>query len=503
MSREADFYAIGRRFLECVYAAKTLAECAALGLDTVLSVILGKRGPRAELRVVHGNGRVSIYTRRPTPLKSAVRKRQANKWAAAVRRLDGTGAARTDGARALSARTLPTVSQQVGLLAAIGFSDAKWNRMRTLYGGRASGMARRHCLSCTREVMRRSPAMTVTVDDTGAHMARLRDAVEKRLGDLWDAGQFVERCVSDEHHVAISQTGDYEVSTEGGPLYPDGCPPSDMRDVHLSFGLDKGGSPSSVKVVLGLLNQDFPARLGNTILLSVCPCDRDGYDEVAGMLRFPLLGLHGLLLHGVMVGGHRCAVQLFLAGDYMAMCTVQGHKGPSATLPCLVCLATKPPSQAQHTLDMAFGTMQDLTSNHSLRRSHHLREMSAEYGSTGGDARDLGVAVHLSIERSPLLVTHPRQLAPLPLHTTCGRTRRLVVVAIEAVTMERGQADEHLFADLLASKLCLDSGVQPVPYNGGNFIGRHCLQIARGSDLLCQALLGLVSDERHGAYKRA
>lgn len=60
MSREADFDAIGRRFLECVYAATTLAECAALGLDTVLSEILGKRGPRAELRVVHGNGRVSI-----------------------------------------------------------------------------------------------------------------------------------------------------------------------------------------------------------------------------------------------------------------------------------------------------------------------------------------------------------------------------------------------------------------------------------------------------------
>jgi len=181
----------------------------------------------------------------------------------------------------------------------------------------------------------------VSVDDTDAHLVNLLAALERQLVDLCHSKTFVESLVYDEQGRPVSQTRDFEVSPEGGLPYPNGCPPSDMRDVQISFGLDKGGSPSSVRVVMGLLNQVHPHRLANSMLVAVCPCDKDKYDDVQKMLRTRVPAIKDLLLNGVVLDGYRRAVRLFLTGDYPVLRNLLGHNGPNATLPCVKCFGNE------------------------------------------------------------------------------------------------------------------------------------------------------------------
>jgi len=92
-----------------------------------------------------------------------------------------------------------------------------------------------------------------------------------------------------------------------------------VKDVRLTLGIDKGGMPSSVKIVFGVSNQLRPHKLNNTILVAVCPANRNKYDEVAEMLGEHLTQVLELVLDGVMVGGGRRAVRLLLTSDYEAL----------------------------------------------------------------------------------------------------------------------------------------------------------------------------------------
>jgi len=60
-----------------------------------------------------------------------------------------------------------------------------------------------------------------------------------------------------------------------------------------------GGSPSSVKGVLKLENQIHPHRLSNAILVTVCPAEKDSYDEVSEMLKEHLQKVRDLVRDGV------------------------------------------------------------------------------------------------------------------------------------------------------------------------------------------------------------
>jgi len=44
-----------------------------------------------------------------------------------------------------------------------------------------------------------------------------------------------------------------------------------------------------------------------------------------------------LVREGVVVGCVRQAVRLLMSGDYEALCTVHGHKGPNETMLCSMC----------------------------------------------------------------------------------------------------------------------------------------------------------------------
>jgi len=276
-------------FLEFVRTARSAADLADLGVDAVVSAILARTLP-STLMVKHGTGCVSTYVRNPGTRKRVVQRSQQNRRQAVLRRLGASGPTSSALAvhRTLSSRSPPLLlpaAETAGLLAAIGLSDTKYNRLWKGFGAGLSQMASLPQLRQARTLLLNSSAYEVSVEDSGAHRNQLRFAVEERLGRLCAANLFLERPLYDSSGKAIRKTRTYTTPATGGSTYPDGCPPADMLDAQISIGLDKGGSPSSVKVVVGLINQAAPNRLGNTLLLAVCPCEEEKYQDVAAMLR--------------------------------------------------------------------------------------------------------------------------------------------------------------------------------------------------------------------------
>jgi len=467
-----------------------------LDLNCVAAAILARTVSTA-LSVSDANGRVSVYTRKPSVLKPDVGKSQRNKRLAVAGRAIPS-AAWSRGPR-LPPR--PTATEQVGHLVSVGISYAKFNRIRVFFGGALSPMASPQALRQARSALMKVPANDASLLDTGAHLSHLCRAVQGRLSDLWSAGLFVERPLFDPDGVAIPQTRDYEVPSTGRPQYSDFYPPADVRDIHISVGLDRGGNPSSLKVVMGFMNHEHPDRLGNTLLTGVCPEFKDEYPEVAAILAPHVAQLHQLTFTGVVVGPQRRAVRVSVNSDYPSVCNTAGHKGHSANLPCPMCLGTKSPSDAQWLLDALFGTVQDLRRTHPSRTVSHLREMRAAYES--GEMPDgLGLATQFSIERPPVIIVPPTQIVPLPLHLLVGLTLRMLWIAIEAVTRGRGPCTERQLAHSLAATLSVDIGVEPIPYHGGSFIGRHCHTIGARSHAIMRILQPLVPAHWPTAYER-
>jgi len=214
------------------------------------------------------------------------------------------------------------------------------------------------------------------------------------------------------------------------------------------------------------------------------------------------------LVHaGVVVDGVRPAVRLFLSGDYEALCMMHGHKGPSATMPCLNCLSKRSPSVANAALDSVVGTLHDVD---TLRPSHprlaaHLVRMvaaGAPAAEPGQWIADLSQMDHLSIVRPPLFTIDPRQIVPLPLHLLLGITLRLLRLAVELVISCLSGNDGKVFAYSLAETSRCAVRVSRAPYHGGVFIGRECHAIAAASDVVCRTIVGLVPERYHQAYKR-
>jgi len=156
------------------------------------------------------------------------------------------------------------------------------------------------------------------------------------------------------------------------------------------------------------------------------------------------LGQVAELVHeGIVVGGVRRAVRLMPSGDYEALCTVHGHRGPSETMLCLMCYCTKAPSVTHAGLDAVYGTLQDVDDPavRHPRTSAHLVTMTtlgAPGCLPGGLLGDSSQAARRSIERRSLLTVDPRQIVPIPLHFLLGSTLRLLRLAIELIISCRG-----------------------------------------------------------------
>jgi len=250
-----------------------------------------------------------------------------------------------------------------------GVSFGAWNKKRLAFSGQRSGMASLWALRRARRVMSERPSKQVVVESTGAHLTSLSDAVQEKVSSLVGSDDWVERYLYDASLRSVEKIGGFEYPP---PEKPGGSPAASTPEVQVSLGLEKGGSPSSVKIVAGILNQAHPNNTTNTILVAVCPTEKDNYQDLAAMLERHLPELDGLMREGVLVGAARRAVRLFFTGDLAALCTEFGHEGPNATQPCLWCKSTKAPSIRHTSLDDVFGTMQGLTTQRTLRDVEHL-----------------------------------------------------------------------------------------------------------------------------------
>jgi len=332
------------------------------------------------------------------------------------------------------------------------------------------------------------PSKGVFVTASGAHLMGIKAAVHKKLETLSASNSFVERLLRDDNLQPVSQTVACEVPPADDPCSGAAAPPASVMDVHLTLGLDKGGDPSTVKIVMGVINERRPQKLGNTLLVAVCPANKDRYDGVAEMLSEHLEQVRQLVREGVVVGGVRRAVRLFLSGDYEALCTVHGQKGPSATMPCLNYLSKRAPSSTNADLDTLYGTLQDVdrpTPSHPRSDSHLVRMVAA--GAPGASPvqriSDLSQAGHRSIDRPPLFTIDPRRIVLIPLHLLLGITLRLLRLALEIVISCRGSNDGQTFAYVLAETLRRVVRVRPAPYHGDVFIGVIAIPLRRGATL--------------------
>ena len=371
------------------------------------------------------------------------------------------------------------VREQVGLVYELGLSWTNFIKIRRALGGGRSVLISRHELRKAKRVLSASPAKEVVITSTGAHLANLAPAVLERVTALCDADQFVERFVYGRDHKPMRATyarvpADFEPGARGG------CPPPSVPDVHISVGLDKGGDPASVKIVVSLINQDRPKNPSNTILAAVCPCRQDQYPQVAAMMAIHSPRVEEPLARGIDVCGERRPVRLLLSGDFESQCTVVGHEGPNATMPCYQCKSTKAPSTTHATLEKRYGTLQDVSGPWHMRDADQYATCTEERANCGQDD-------HLSVTRPALVSPHPRQIVPIPVHLTIGINSRLLRLAVEVVLDCCCQAAASAFAYELAELLHAEARVHPVPYHGGLFIGRDCHAIGEHSDAVCAA----------------
>jgi len=348
-----------------------------------------------EFRVMQKIGQGRLYARQISPRKGAVKKSQKNKRWAAARRLTlacEVGVSGEESGAVAVRRTAAShlfVREQVGLVYELGLSWTKFIKIRRALGGGRSVLISRHELRKAKRVLSASPAKEVVVTSTGAHLANLAPAVLERVTALCDADQFVERFVYGRDHKPMRATyagvpADFEPGARGG------CPPPSVPDVHISVGLDKGGDPASVKIVVSLINQDQPKNPSNTILAAVCPCRQDQYPQVAAMMGIHSPRVEEPLARGIDVRGERRPVRLLLSGDFESQCTVVGHKGPNATMPCYQCKSTKAPSTTHATLEKRYGTLQDVSG------PWHMRDAD-QYATCTEERANCGQEDHLSV----------------------------------------------------------------------------------------------------------
>jgi len=197
------------------------------------------------------------------------------------------------------------------------------------------------------------------------------------------------------------------------------------------LALDKGGRPGSVKIMASVINQVCPKNPYDIILVAVCPCTEDKYDDFMGMLSRNLPEVKRLLREAVLVGASRRVVRLLPGCEMAALCMLFGHKVHTATQACLLCKGLKVPSRTPRCLVACCGTMQNVTGQRDLRDAAYpavrLTALADQYSPRMSQENQL------SIQSRLLLVVDPRQIVPNPLHTTQRVCRRLLCLCVQSV----------------------------------------------------------------------
>ena len=439
-----------------------------------------------------------------------VKTSQVSRRRATARRLhgvapEGVPRSRRGRTRPKSAPVRLSVAEQVSLVAALSMSHIGINRWRLALGGAGRDLERRPALLEERRERSSLPGKEVIMTVSGAHLVSFTAAIQERVPAVFVAGLFIELPVRGALNVHNEPCGAADL-----PILP-GSPPPSVPDVQVTLGLDQGGDPITVKQVATIINQAHLNGASNTFLAGVCPCERDGHNDLAAMLVTHLPQVDSLLRDGVWVEGVRRRVRLLIGSDYAAHCDVLWHKRASETNPCLGCKSTRWLRKAWKLLDAAFSTLQDVVVLRHLRAAPHFagRMVAEDAAPTVGTP---GISEHdCSVARSPLLAIYPRRIVPKPLHTTQGYTHRYLHLGVEMVMVFRRASDgavaslqaDATFAAELVELVHERMLVRPTSYHYGLCIDRDCHTIGENSAHVCVALKGKVSENHLATYERS
>jgi len=291
-------------------------------LQAIAATILRRSTP-SDVCLRHANGRKVVYACKITARKPMVGRIQScRRLVHGVRLLSGAVVRHASAAVAAGAVSVTvtapgcrrgrgsgalvpisaTPEQQLGLIARHVVSLSASNGPRMGLGGSQVGLASLPVLQEARKRLAGLLSKRVFVTASGAHRMSIKAAVHEKLEALSASSSFVERLLRDKYLQPVSQTVAYEAPPADDPGSSAAAPPENVMDVHLALGLDKGGHPSSMKIVMGVINQRRPQKLGSAILLAVCPANKGRYDEVAEFLSEHLEQVRKLVREGVVVG---------------------------------------------------------------------------------------------------------------------------------------------------------------------------------------------------------
>jgi len=352
-------------------------------------------------------------------------------------------------------------------LAAIDLREAKYNHLRKGFGAGLRQMDSLSHLPQARTLLFNSSACEVLIADSGVHQTQLRLAVKERLRRLCAENLFFERPLYDSSGKVISESRTYTIPATGGHTYRDGCPPADMLDAQIYIGLDKAGSPSSVIVAVGSHNKEAPNRLGSTL---------------AAMLKPHRAELQAILRRGDIGSGQLLAARIFLTGDNLGITRVMGHKGPNASLPCPSCSQT--PNQGSSRRRFGIWVNARIVLHPPTAPLLSIAAIGGGIEDRRRTDKELGLSVHLYIERPALEIVDARTIVPSPVHLAIGIARRILRLGVEILIADRSPLAGLIFAASLAKDLCEEVGVHAVPYHCGNFMRRHCGTVARRRDIV-------------------
>jgi len=356
-------------------------------------------------------------------------------------------------------------------------SKATFQRFRRLLGPRECGLATAQQLRAELRSASEEENNKATTNGDGVYLISPRAAVEVLIFYLRRKNQFIERGLRGADVRAVAATLPFVGQTSASALHS-----SAVQDVHICFGLDKGGLISSCKAVLSCAIQLNPTSRGHSILYGVFLCKKDDREALARMADVYVPDLDTPRTGGVDVGGHQRAVRLILIGDYSFMTTWVGQKGASSRMPCLWCTVLRRRTHGNGLLVDQWGDMQDGSRARGVSRCReHSQQMAAAFaaGDNARRATPMPLEEHFSIERRSLLIIEPSHISPMPLHLTLGVTGAILRLGIEAVYFHHGPARASAYAMNLTLALRFAVGATPKPYFGGAFEGRQCQLIAR------------------------
>jgi len=151
---------------------------------------------------------------------------------------------------------------------------------------------------------------------------------------------------------------------------------------------------------------------------------------VAGVLAAHVGQLRGLVLTGVADSPHWSAVRVFVNSDFPTVGNMTDHQAHSASLPRSFLLGGMCSSARRCMVVAALNSLRDLASTYLLSTAAHLREIRTALKSLEQASGGLGLGNRSSIERSPVIIAPPSQVASFPLLLLCRLSLRILSLRI-------------------------------------------------------------------------